>query len=127
MTGVQTCALPISEQLMLANTAANSRERTFLTDLLKRGLEVALRHQSDEALNINVKGTGLNANRVLALQATQRLDLDLLERETQRNLFAALDAVFGRPHRQRLARGLGIRARLGLGCCRVSIRLLRNL
>ena len=59
-----------AEQLVLADAAADSRERTFLADLLEGRLKISLRHQADEAFDVDVQRAGFHANRIFALQAT---------------------------------------------------------
>ena len=100
----------LAEQFVLAHAAADSREGAFLADLLVGGFKIPLRHQADEALDVDVQRAGLHANGIFALQTTQRLNADLIHGEPQRDLGGALHAVFRCPHRQHLARRLGIAA-----------------
>jgi hypothetical protein len=69
----------LTEKLMLAHTTADARKRTFLADLIESPGKIALRHQAYELFDINVQRACFNASRILALQASERLNLDLLE------------------------------------------------
>jgi hypothetical protein len=71
---------------MLAHAPADPWERTFLTDFVKRPSKVTLRHQADEIFDIDVQRACLNTSWILALQASERLDLYLLERKTECDL-----------------------------------------
>jgi hypothetical protein len=52
---------------MLAHTTADTRKRTFLTDLIESPGKIALRHQTYELFDINVQRACFNASRILAL------------------------------------------------------------
>ena len=84
---------PLAVKLMLADTAADTREWAFLADLVESPRKVALRHQADECLNINVQWACFNASRIFALQTPKSLDLDVLERKTQRDFLGRTDAL----------------------------------
>jgi hypothetical protein len=64
---------------MLAYAPADTRERTFLTDFVEGPGKIPLRHQAYESFDIDVQRASLDASRILALQASECLDLDLLE------------------------------------------------
>ena len=76
----------LAVKLMLTHTTANTRKRTFLADLIESSGKIALRHQTYELFDINVQRACFNASRILALQASECLNLDLLERKPQCDL-----------------------------------------
>jgi hypothetical protein len=82
----------LAVKLMLAHTTADTRKRTFLADLIESPGKIPLRHQADELFDINVQRARFNASRILALQASECLDLDLIERKPQCDLFRTAQA-----------------------------------
>jgi len=115
----------LTEKLMLAHTTADTRKRTFLADLIESPGKIALRHQAYELFDINVQRACFNASRILALQASERLNLDLLERKPQCHLLGPTQANFGGKEWQGLTRRFGVRLHPGFVSGRLSRCLLR--
>ena len=117
----------LAEKLMLAHTTANPRKRTFLTDLIESPGKIALRHQAYEVFDINVQRARFNASRILALQAPECLNLDLIERKSQRDLRGTTQANIWGKEWQGLTRRFGVRLHPGFVLGRLGRWLLRCL
>src|SRR5208337_479255 len=104
-----------------------TRKGTFLTDLIESPGKIPLRHQADELFDVNVQRACFNTSRILALQASERLHLDLLERKPQRDLRWATQANVWRKEWQGLARRFGVRLHPGFDLGRLGHCLLRCL
>jgi hypothetical protein len=112
---------------MLTHTTADARKRTFLTDLIESPGKIALRHQAYELFDINVQRAGFNASRILALQASECLNLDLLERKPQCDLCGTTQANVWGQEWQGLTRRFGVQLHSGFVFGRLCHRLLRFL
>ena len=105
----------LAEKFVLAHTAADARKRAFLADLVESPGKIALRHEADELFDVDVQWASFNAGRILALQAAKRLNLNLLERKTQRNLGGTAQPYLRRKNRQSLTRSFRIGFHSGAG------------
>jgi hypothetical protein len=112
---------------MLAHTTADARKRTFLADLIESPGKIALRHQAYELFDVNVQRACFNASRILALQASECLNLDLPERKPQCDLCGTTQANVWGKEREGLTRRFGVQLHLRFVFCRLSHRLLRFL
>jgi hypothetical protein len=112
---------------MLTHTTADARKRTFLTDLIESPGKIALRHQAYELFDINVQRACFNASRILALQASECLNLDLPERKTQCHFLGTAQANVWGKEWQGLTRRFGVQLHPGFVFGRLSRRLLRLL
>jgi hypothetical protein len=117
----------LAVKLMLAHTTADARKGTFLTDLIESPGKIALRHQAYELFDINVQRARFNASRILALQASECLNLDLLERKPQCDLLGTTQANVWGKEWQGLTRRFGVQLYPGFAFGRLCHGLLRFL
>jgi hypothetical protein len=117
----------LAVKLMLTHTTADARKGTFLTDLIESPGKIALRHQAYELFDINVQRACFNASRILALQASECLNLHLLERKPQCDLCGTTQANVWGKEWQGLTRRFGVQLHPGFVFSRRSHRLLRFL
>src|SRR5208337_884642 len=104
----------LAVKFMLAHTTADTRKGTFLTDLIESPGKIPLRHQADELFDVNVQRACFNASRILALQASERLNLDLLERKPQCDLLGTTQPIVWSKEWQGLTRRFGVHLHPGL-------------